>query len=194
MTLSTQSTVYRVAINGQECRSAASLLNLNVGELPGVSAVTTTDEGALIVVASSGVDLHDTLVSTVVASGFDPLLVTVAELERAVDPNGLPFDQALRLGLVEAPKPPVRAAVVQRLSVQVTDGYEPDTILVDAGVPVELAFSEGHGCLGRVVFGSLGIEADLETGGAIVQLPALTAGTYPFSCGRGLVHGTLIAE
>jgi hypothetical protein len=194
MSLATQSDVYRVTLNARTCRSGFALLNLNIRQLVGVSAASALDDSTLVVVAAAGVDLYDDLVGAVVDSGFDPLSVTVAELERLIDPTGLPLEEALRLGLVEAPKEPVRASVVQRLAVSVTDGYEPDTILVDAGVPIELAFSEGHGCLGRVVFGSLGIEADLESGGALVKLPPLEAGTYPFSCGRGLVHGTLIAE
>jgi Cu+-exporting ATPase len=100
-----------------------------------------------------------------------------------------------------APEPrpePVRAAVetlrVQRVSVSVTDGYDPAHIVVAAGIPVEITFSEGHGCLAKVMFEQLGIEADLEHGGAIVRLPALDPGDYPFSCGMRMVHGTVTAE
>ena len=102
----------------------------------------------------------------------------------------------MALGLIEPPKVPVRAVVetVQRVYVNVTDGYDPDTIIIDAGVASEIAFSEAHGCLGMVVFEGLGIEADLEHGGAIVKLPPLEPGTYSFRCGMDMVHGTLIAE
>jgi len=186
--------VYRVTLNSRVCRSGFALLNLNVAELKHVSAVTATDDNTLVVVASDGVDIYDKIVGAVVDSGFDPMVVTVAELERLVDPIGLSMEDATRLGLVEPPKEPVRAATVQRVAVHVTDGYDPDTILVSAGVPTEIAFSEGHGCLGRVVFDSLGIEADLENAGALVKLPPLEAGTYPFRCGRDMVHGTLIVE
>lgn len=194
MTLATQTAVYRVALRGRICRSGFSLLQLNLAAVPHVVATSVSADGTLIVVAETGYDLYDRLVMAVVESGFDPLDVTVAELERVIDPEALSLVEATSLGLVELPKPPVRAEVVQRVSVQVTDGYDPDQILVDAGVPVELSFSEGHGCLGKVVFDSLGVEADLENGGAIVKLPALVAGTYPFRCGRDLVHGALIAE
>ena len=68
------------------------------------------------------------------------------------------------------------------------------TIIIGAGLPAEISFSEGHGCLGRVVFDSLGIDVDLENGGACVRLPALEPGTYGFRCGMDMVHGTLIAE
>lgn len=194
MTIATQSAVYRVSLNGRVCRSSFALLQLNVESIPHVCGVTVSHDSTLIVVAENGYDLYDRLVTAVVESGFDPIDVTVAELERILDPEALSFDEATRLGLVQLPKQPVRAEVVQRVNVHVTDGYDPDRILVDAGVPVEVAFSEGHGCLGKVVFDSLGVEADLECGGAVVKLPALEAGTYPFRCGRDLVHGALIAE
>jgi hypothetical protein len=45
-----------------------------------------------------------------------------------------------------------------------------------------------------VVFDSLGLEADLEQGGAVVALPALEPGTYRFRCGRDVVHGEVIVE
>lgn len=186
--------VYRVTLNSRVCRSGFALLSLNISEIKHVSAVTATEDNTLVVVAEDGADLYDKLVATVVDSGFDPMVVTVAELERLVDPTGLSLAQATSLGLVEAPKVPVRAATVQRVAVHVTDGYDPDTILVSANVPTEILFSEGHGCLGRVVFESLGIEADLENGGALVKLPPLEAGNYPFRCGRDMVHGTLIVE
>jgi Cupredoxin-like domain len=186
--------VYRVTLSSSVCRSGFALLHLNIAEVKHVSAVTATSDNTLVVVASDGADIYDELVAAVVDSGFDPMVVTVAELERLVDPTDLSVEQAIQLGPIEPAKQPIRAATVQRVAVHVTDGYDPDTILVSAGVPTEFVFSEGHGCLGRVVFESLGIEADLEDGGALVELPALQAGTYPFRCGRDMVHGTLIVE
>ena len=127
-------------------------------------------------------------------SGLDPLDTRVAVLERLVDPRGLSVDTAIALGLIEPPREPVRATPMQRVAVHVNGGYDPDTIILTAKIPAEIAFSEGHECLGRVVFDSLGIEADLEHGGALVTLPALDPGTYTFRCGRDVVHGKLIAE
>ena len=194
MTHPTQSAVYRIPLRGKVCRSSFALLQMNVEAVGHVTASTARPDNTLIVVAEAGYDLYDRLVTAVVESGFDPIDVAVAELERVLDLDALSFDEATRLGLVAPPREPVRAQVVQRVSIQVTDGYDPDVILVEAGVPVEVTFSEGHGCLGRVVFDSLNIEADLENGGAVVHLPALEAGTYPFRCGRDIVHGALIAE
>ena len=188
--------VFRIATNGFDCRSVEALVTLNLLEIGGVEVVASDAGGELLAVTSSGRDLFDEVVRAVVKSGLDPRTVSVADLERAFDPTPLSLDQAESLGLVEPPKEPVRATVqtIQRLRIEVTDGYDPDTVIVLAGVPVEIEFSEGHGCLGRVVFDALGIEADLENGGAVVKLPALEPGTYAFRCGMDMVHGTLAAE
>ncbi len=188
--------VYRIDVGGYACRSVEALTTLNLLDVDGVEVVTFGQDDTLLAVTSAEGDIYDDVVRAVVTSGLDPRRVTVADLERALAPSPLSIEEAERLGLIEPPKEPVRATVetIQRVRVTVTDGYDPETIIVEAGVPAEIDFSEGHGCLGRVVFDGLGIEADLEQGGAIVKLPALEPGTYGFRCGMDMVHGTLIAE
>jgi len=186
--------VYRIDVSGFECRSVEALVKLSLLEVDGIEGVTTGREGTLLALSNAGSDLRDDVVCAVVESGLAPHDVVFVDAARIMDFEPLTRDEAEVLGLISAPKRPIRAETVQRVSIHVTDGYDPDTILVSAGLPVELAFSEGHGCLGRVVFDSLDVEADLECGGAIVRLPALGPGTYPFRCGRDIVHGTLIAE
>ncbi|MBA4370835.1 MAG: hypothetical protein C0418_04575 [Coriobacteriaceae bacterium] len=196
MALDTVTEVYRIRPSNLSCRSARELLTITLREIPGTEAVSVTDDGTIVVLGRLGTDLRDALVRAVVAAGFDPGTVRIAQVEHALDPSSLTFEEARGLGLVSEPKEPVRAEVqqVQRVRVHVTDGYDPDTILVSAGIPVEIEFSEGHGCLGRVLFEQFGIDEDLESGGATVRIPALEPGTYPFSCGMHMVHGTLIAE
>jgi hypothetical protein len=188
--------VYRIDVSEFTCRSVGELVRANVLEIADVEAVAAGRDGTLLVVTSSEQDRYDEIVRATVDAGLDPVSVKVSDAERIFDPMPLSLEEAGLLGLLEAPKEPVRATVetVQRISVAVTDGYDPDTILIEAGVPAEITFSEGHGCLGRVVFEALGIEADLEQGGATVRIPALEPGTYGFRCGRDMVHGTLIAE
>jgi hypothetical protein len=168
-------TVYRVSLAGGACRSALALLTLRVEAMDGVRTAAVTPEDRLIVVTEHGTDIFDQLVEVIIRAGLDPVAATVAPLECRA-------------------KEPVRAIPVQRVSVHVNGGYDPDTIIVSARVPTEISFSEGHDCLGHVVFDSLGVEADLEHGGALVTLPALDPGRYQFRCGRDVVHGTLIAE
>jgi hypothetical protein len=90
-------------------------------------------------------------------------------------------------------EPFARAQLVQRLDVAVSDSYYPAHLVVQANVPVEIAFGEGHGCLARVLFEDFDIDADLTDGGAVVRLPGLEEGTYSFSCGMKMVFGTLVA-
>ena len=188
--------VYRIDASGFSCRSVVALATLNVLEIDGVEAVTSGSENTLLAITSAERDLHDEIVRAAVRSGLDPTRVKGVDLERIFDPTPLLLEEAEALGLIEPPKEPVRAVIetVQRLRIAVTDGYDPDTIIVNAGVPAEIEFSEAHGCLGTVVFDGLDVEEDLEHGGAVVKLPPLEIGTYTFRCGMDMVHGTLIAE
>lgn len=84
---------------------------------------------------------------------------------------------------------------VQRIAVDVSAGYfDPNVIRVQAGVPVEITFGEGSGCMAEVMFKDFGVFEDLTNGGAVVQLPALDPGEYGFSCGMEMVFGVVIAE
>ncbi len=84
---------------------------------------------------------------------------------------------------------------VQKLYVDVSGGsFDPNVIYVKAGVPIELTFSEGSGCMAEVMFKDFGVYESLTSGGAAIELPALEVGEYGFSCGMEMVFGTLIAE
>jgi hypothetical protein len=84
---------------------------------------------------------------------------------------------------------------VQRVSVDVSKGYfDPGEIVLTAGVPTEITFSEGRGCMAEVMFEQFGILEDLTSGGAVITLPALDPGTYEFSCGMRMVFGTLVVR
>jgi hypothetical protein len=196
---STQITeVYRVSLGESACRSAEVLAAMLVRDIDGVQVVSIDREGTLLALTSADRDVRDDVVAAVVRAGFAPETVLAAPFERVVQRMPLTLEETVALTAPEPCPEPVRAAVetlqVQRVSVSVTDGYDPAHIVVAAGIPVEITFSEGHGCLAKVMFEQLGIEADLEHGGAIVRLPALDPGDYPFSCGMRMVHGTVTAE
>jgi hypothetical protein len=198
MTQSTITEVYRVRLGESGCRSAEVLAAMLVRDVAGVEVVSVDMAGTLLALSSAEHDLRDEVVAAVVRAGFAPEAVVASPFERVVQRLPLTIEEAVALSAPEPEPTPVRAALetlqVQRVSVAVTDAYEPAHIVVTAGVPVEIAFAEGHGCLATVMFESLGIEADLEHGGAVVTLPALTPGVYPFSCGMRMVHGTVTAE
>lgn len=87
----------------------------------------------------------------------------------------------------------VRSGDVQRIEVDVTGAaFVPDRIIAVAGVPIEIVFGRGSGCLAEVVFPDLDVRRDLTAGGAVVRLPALPASEHRFSCGMGMVFGTLV--
>ncbi len=84
---------------------------------------------------------------------------------------------------------------VQHVSVDLSQGYyAPEVIEVKAGVPLEITFGQGEGCLSSVLIEDFGIDQDLSHGGAVVRLPAMKAGTYDFSCGMRMVYGRIVVK
>jgi len=190
--------VYRVRLGEGACRSGQTLATMLVRDIDGVAIVAVNTGGTLIALASSDADLYEDIVRAVVTAGFAPESVVATPFERLAERIPLTIAEAVALQAPDSVAKPVRVPVqtvqVQRVRIEVTDGYDPPHIVVTAGVPVEITFSEGHGCLAEVVFEGLGICADLTDGGAVVTLPALEPGVYPFSCGMHMVHGSVTAE
>jgi plastocyanin len=87
------------------------------------------------------------------------------------------------------------ASGVQKISVDVSKGYyDPSTIQLKAGVPAEITFSQASGCTGVVQSQQLGFQEDLTSGPKAVKIAALQPGTYQFSCGMGMVVGTVVVK
>jgi len=190
--------VYHVRLGTGTCRSAEALAAMLVRDVDGVETVALSKEGGLMALASGDRDLYEDIVRAAVTAGFAPESVVSSPFERLADRMPLSLSEAVALEMPEPVKVPVRVPIethlTQRVRIEVTDGYDPADIVVAAGVPLEITFTEGNGCLAKVVFEGLGIEADLTDGGAVVQIPALDPGTYPFSCGMHMVHGSITAE
>lgn len=85
---------------------------------------------------------------------------------------------------------------VQRISVDATNGYDPNVIRLTAGVPAEITFSQASGCMAEVMSEDLDFYADLTGGPQTVRIEAdaLQPGEYSFSCGMQMVFGTIIVE
>lgn len=84
---------------------------------------------------------------------------------------------------------------VQRISIDLSTGsYAPSVIIAKAGVPLEITFGQGQGCLSSVLVPDFGVDQDLTAGPAVVRLPAMKAGTYEFSCGMQMVFGKIIVR
>jgi P-type Cu+ transporter len=85
----------------------------------------------------------------------------------------------------------------QEVRVVVKNGYDPDTILVEAGRPVRLHFyrDETAECSERVVFDNLGIDQPLppfQT--TTIEFIPPSAGDYPFRCGMSMIKGRVVAH
>ncbi len=83
---------------------------------------------------------------------------------------------------------------VQRIFVDASRGFDPNVIRAQAGIPIEITFSEGYGCMAQVMSRDFGFFEDLTTGSKTITLPALEAGEYSFSCGMEMVFGTIVVE
>lgn len=85
---------------------------------------------------------------------------------------------------------------VQRVHVEVKGGYVPAVIRVRAGAPVRLDFhrDETNPCTEEVVIPDFGIRTYLPAHRTTPVSFTPAAGTYEFTCGMGMVRGTIIAE
>jgi hypothetical protein len=190
--------VYHVRLGLGTCRSGEALAAMLVRDVEGVETVAINKEGGLVALSSGEADLYDDIVRAVVTAGFAPEAVIASSFARVAERVPLSLAEVVALEVPEPPKErfrvPIETQVTQRVRIEVTDGYDPADIIVAAGIPLEITFTEGHGCLAKVVFESLGIEADLTSGGAVVHIPALDPGVYAYSCGMHMVHGSITAE
>jgi plastocyanin domain-containing protein len=90
----------------------------------------------------------------------------------------------------------VGAGGMQRILVEVKGGYAPAVIRVRAGAPVWLDFhrDETNPCTEEVVIPDFGIRTYLPAHRTTAVRFTPAAGTYEFTCGMGMVRGTIVAE
>jgi plastocyanin domain-containing protein len=95
-----------------------------------------------------------------------------------------------------SPKPHAApSASPQQISIGIgASGYEPASVTAQAGRPVTLTVAKGTGCATTFLMPSLGVTADNSQGPATVSLGKLSAGTYKFTCGMGMIEGKLVVR
>lgn len=83
----------------------------------------------------------------------------------------------------------------QRVRIEVKGGYTPSVVRVRAGEPVRLEFfrNETSGCTEEVVLPDFGIRTFLPPHRMTPVSFTPAAGSYEFTCGMGMVRGTIIA-
>ena len=101
-------------------------------------------------------------------------------------------------GAAAGPKTTKKAdtsGAVQKISVDLSKGYyDPSTIELKAGTPAEITFGQGSGCMSQVQSQQLNFFEDLSSGAKTVKIAALQPGTYTFTCGMGMVSGTIVVK
>ena len=84
---------------------------------------------------------------------------------------------------------------MQEVEITVEGGYEPGTIQLKAGVPVRLIFHriETASCSEEVVIPDFGIRQKLPAHKkTAVEFTPEKPGRYAFTCGMGMLRGTLV--
>jgi len=87
------------------------------------------------------------------------------------------------------------ATPTREIVVRVRGGYHPDTIRTEVGVPLRIVFrrEESAPCSEQVVFPAFGKSASLPPGKNVtVDLLPEEPGEYEFTCGHGMLRGTLV--
>ena len=95
---------------------------------------------------------------------------------------------SIRRGLHVSQRMPARRVA----RIRVHGGYLPDTIHVEAGVPLRLIFrrEETSPCSEQVIFPAFGKSAMLPPGEPVaVDLPPAAPGEYEFTCAMGMLRG-----
>lgn len=86
----------------------------------------------------------------------------------------------------------------QVLQMEVTSRseYVPDVLSAVAGMPIrwEIDGASQMGCASTLVIPKLAVSVGLRPGYNQIELGALKAGTYPFTCSMGMTSGTLIVQ
>lgn len=83
----------------------------------------------------------------------------------------------------------------QEVRITVRGGYDPARIEVRAGRPVRLVFrrEEVEGCSNTVLIPEWGIAHHLPANeDTLVEFTPRTPGEYPFTCGMGMMRGSIV--
>ena len=86
---------------------------------------------------------------------------------------------------------------VQEVAITVKGGYTPAVIHAKEGLPLRLVFDrqETSSCSEEIVLGDFGIRKFLPAfQKTVVELTPRKPGRFDFTCGMGMLHGTLVVE
>jgi plastocyanin domain-containing protein len=81
--------------------------------------------------------------------------------------------------------------------ITVDGGYSPNTVRAAVGQPLRLVFDrrDDSSCSEEIVIPAFGIRKYLPTGQrTVVEVTPTTAGRIPFTCGMGMLKGTVLVD
>lgn len=89
------------------------------------------------------------------------------------------------------------SAGVQEVDITVKGGYSPDVIEVERGKPVQLHFyrDEEASCSEEILFPDFSIRRELPAfQTTLIELLPQQAGRFEFTCGMGMLRGSLLVK
>ena len=85
----------------------------------------------------------------------------------------------------------------QEIRVEVNGGYNPQTIVLQKGIPASLIFhrKDPSSCLDQVVFSDFGVQKPLPLNkDTLIDLTPKEKGEFDFACGMNMYRGKLIVK
>ncbi len=85
----------------------------------------------------------------------------------------------------------------QEVSVVVSGGYTPSTVVLRQGVPARIVFDrkDPSGCFSHVVFPDFGINEELPVNERhAIVIDTSKPGEYQYACGMNMFHGKVVVK
>jgi plastocyanin domain-containing protein len=85
----------------------------------------------------------------------------------------------------------------QEVTVTVSGGYTPNTVVLQRGVPAQIIFDrkDPSGCFNEVVFPDFGVHETLPVGRQYpVEIDTSKPGEYQYACGMNMFHGKVVIK
>lgn len=85
----------------------------------------------------------------------------------------------------------------QEVTVTVSGGYTPNTVVLRRGVPAQIIFDrkDPSGCFNEVVFPDFGVHETLPVGQQHpVEIDTSKPGEYQYACGMNMFHGKVVIK
>ena len=86
---------------------------------------------------------------------------------------------------------------MQEVTVTVSGGYTPNTVVLRRGVPAQIIFDrkDPSGCFNEVVFPDFGVHETLPVGQQHpVEIDTSKPGEYQYACGMNMFHGKVVIK